>query len=127
MGLRFLDFDCSDDGDGLFTFDAMASVAASDWPALQAEVTRVLDWAHRGFAGVRGALDEDGDWDYDLQGGQETLAPLLLDFEASAGHLACRVQPPMPPRYTLSLTLSGTSAFAAALSECFALGQPGGQ
>ena len=43
--LRFLQFDCSEDSAGLASFEAMASVGAAQWPALQAEVAAVLDWA----------------------------------------------------------------------------------
>ncbi len=120
--LRFLHFDCSEDSAGLASFEAMASVGAAQWPALQAEVAAVLDWAHQGFAGVRGPLEEDGDWDYDLHASLETVAALELDYDPAARRLACRAANDGLPRYTLTLTLGGTPGFAQALRERFDLG-----
>ncbi len=120
--LRFLQFDCSEDSAGLASFEAMASVGAAQWLALQAEVAAVLDWAHHGFAGVRGPLEEDGDWDYDLHASLETVAALELDYDPAARRLACHATSDGLPRYTLTLTLGGTPGFALALRERFALG-----
>lgn len=120
--LRFLQFDCSEDSAGLASFEAMASVGAAQWPALQAEVATVLDWAHHGFAGVRGPLDDDGDWDYDLHASLETAATLELDYDPAARRLASRALADGVPRYTLTLTLGGTPGFAEALCERFDLG-----
>ncbi len=122
QNLRFLHFDCSEDSSGLASFEAMASVGAAQWPALQAEVAAVLDWAHHGFAGVRGPLEDDGDWDYDLHASLETVATLELDYDPDARRLASRALPDGVPRYTLTLTLSGTPGFAEALRERFDLG-----
>lgn len=120
--LRFLHFDCSEDSAGLASFEAMASVGAAQWPALQAEVAAVLDWAHQGFAGVRGPLDDDGDWDYDLHASLETVAALELDYDPAARRLAGGPAGEGLPRYTLTLTLGGTPGFAQALRERFDLG-----
>ena len=46
MTLNYLDFDYSEDADGTGTFDAMASVLPAQLPALHAEITQVLAWAH---------------------------------------------------------------------------------
>lgn len=120
--LRFLHFDCSEDSAGLASFEAMASLGAAQWPALQAEVAAVLDWAHQGFAGVRGPLEEDGDWDYDLHASLETVAALELDYDPAARRLAGGPVGEGLPRYTLTLTLGGTPGFAQALRERFDLG-----
>lgn len=120
--LRFLHFDCSEDSAGLASFEAMASVGAAQWPALQAEVAALLDWAHQGFAGVRGPLEEDGDWDYDLHASLETVVALELDYDPAARRLAGGPVGEGLPRYTLTLTLGGTPGFAQALRERFDLG-----
>ncbi|MDD2730280.1 hypothetical protein [Malikia sp.] len=120
--LRYLQFDRSEDSAGLASFEAMASVGAAQWPALQAEVAAVLDWAHHAFAGVRGPLDDDGDWDYDLHASLETVATLALDYDPAARRLAGRALADGVPRYTLTLTLGGTPGFADALRERFDLG-----
>jgi len=122
QNLKYLDFDCSDDSSGLVSFEAMASVGAAQWPALQAEVAAVLGWAHDGYAGVRGALEEDGDWDYDLHATQETVCTLELDFDAERRRLNEHTRDDGMARYTLTLTLGGTEGFAAALRERFGLG-----
>ncbi len=121
QALRFLNFDCSDDSSGLVSFEAMASVGAAQWPALQAAVKQVLDWAHHGFAGVRGPLEDDGDWDCDLHASLESVATLELDYDPEARCLASRALADAVPRYTLTLTLSGTPGFAEALRERFGL------
>ena len=82
MQLHYLDFDFSDEDSGRGSFDAMASVAASRLPPLLAEVAAVLGWAGRAF-GPAGALDDDGEWDYDLRATAEPDTPL-------ASHLRCR-------------------------------------
>jgi hypothetical protein len=120
--LRFLQFDCSDDNRGLVSFEAMASVGAAQWPALQAELKLVLDWAHHGYAGVRGPLEDDGDWDYDLHASLETIATLELDYDPDSRRLASHLLADGVPRHTLTLTLSGTPGFAQALRERFDLG-----
>ena len=122
MTLNYLDFDLSEDAQGHGSFDAMASAAPAQLPALQAEVLRVLDWAHRDFGGVRGPLDEGGDWDCELQGVQETATTLDLQYDAQAGRLLLQPGATGAPRVTLSLTLSGTPAFCAAFREKFGLG-----
>ncbi|MBL0419975.1 hypothetical protein JI739_06410 [Ramlibacter sp. AW1] len=120
MRLDFLEFDYSEDAEGNGSFDAMASAMPAQWPALQAEVASVLAWAEREFAHARGSLDEGGQWDVELQGVSEVATPLELQWESSG----LRVEPGQPaaPRVTLSLTVSGTPAFCAALRAAFELG-----
>ena len=103
-------------------FELHYCARASERAALQAEVAAVLDWAHHGFAGVRGPLEDDGDWDYDLHASLETVAALELDYDPAARRLACQATSDGLPRYTLTLTLGGTAGFALALRERFDLG-----
>ncbi len=67
MSLQYLIFDASDDGEGTGTWEAMASVRASDLAAVLAEVTSVISAAQADAPGPRGALDEGGAWDADQQ------------------------------------------------------------
>ncbi len=67
MTLHYLIFDASDDGEGTGSWEAMASVRATDLPAVLAEVQAVLAAAERQAPGPRGPLDEGGVWDADLQ------------------------------------------------------------
>lgn len=122
MTLSYLDFDYSEDDQGISTWDAMACVPAQRLAALLAEITLVLNWAQQQFGGQRGPLDEDGLWDYDLQSQSEDHAPALhLHYDEEAGQLALG-QPPEPhARYTLTLTLSGSPPFAQALRARFGL------
>lgn len=122
MTLTFLDFDYSDDDDGHGSFDAMAAVSPAQWPLVQAEVQRVLAWAHREFPGARGDLDEGGQWDWELQGVRETPTTLHLYYDDAASQLRVDDGEPGQPRITVSLTLTGTPAFCAALREAFAIG-----
>ncbi|MEZ5644890.1 MAG: hypothetical protein R3E94_16350 [Burkholderiaceae bacterium] len=64
--MQYLIFDASDDGQGNGTWDAMASVRASDVPRVMAEVQALLAWAKQHSPGPRGPLDEGGLWDADL-------------------------------------------------------------
>lgn len=119
--LDYLDFDYSEDADGHGSFDAMASAAPAQLPALQAEVLRVLQWAERAFPQARGPLDEGGEWDYELQAVEEVATTLLARVDAAAGRLELQRQASGAPRVTLSLTLGGTPAFCAALRGAFGL------
>ncbi|MDO8904064.1 hypothetical protein [Hydrogenophaga sp.] len=67
MTLRYLIFDASDDGEGTGTWDAMASVQATQLPEVMAEVKAVLAWAEVHSPGPRGPLDDGGVWDADQQ------------------------------------------------------------
>lgn len=104
MTLRYLDFDFSEDEDGNGCFDALADTPAERHVAVMAEVKLVLDWAQAAFAGQQGALDDGGAWDHNLQ---------VLSGEANAALAAGRC--------SVSLSLSGTPAFCAALRQRFHL------
>ena len=121
MKLHYLEFDFSEDAQGHGSFDAMASVVPAQLPALQAEVLRVLAWAHRDFPGERGGLDDGGDWDYELQGIQETATTLDVAYDPAAASLIIVPGATGVPRTTLSLTLTGTPQFCAAFRAEFEL------
>lgn len=126
MPLDYLDFDFSDDGQGQGSFDAMAAVTPAQWPALRAEVQRVLAWAHDSFGPPQGEVRGDGDgdgaeWDYDLQGVREVPYPLSMDYDSRLGLLQLREGPPGEARLTLSLTLTGSPGFCDALRAAFDL------
>lgn len=120
MTLDWLDFDYSEDEHGHGSFDAMASAAPAQLPALQAEIERVLAWAHGAFPDAQGPLDEGGEWDVDLQGVQETPTP--LDVRDDGGRLVLRPRAAGAPRTTLTVTLTGTPAFCEAFRQAFGIG-----
>lgn len=121
MELHYLDFDFSgDDGQGQGSFEAMASAAPHQWPALEAEVRRMLDWAHAAF-GPAAAIEDGGEWDYALHGVREVATPLRVRYRPGADGLALEPGTTDPPRVTLTLTLTGTPAFCAALRDAFGL------
>ncbi len=121
MRLSYLDFDYSEDADGIGTLEAVASTWPAQVPAVQAEIVQLLGWAHAAFAGQRGPVGEGGDWDYDLQGMQEFTAPVALHYDEVTGQLAAQVAPPGLPRHTVTVSISGTAAFCAAFRQQFAL------
>ena len=120
MELRFLDFDYSEDDAGRGVFDAMAAVRADQLDALHAEVSAVLAWAHGEF-GEAGPLDEEGEWDFDLSGAVETSVPQHLSFDSATAKLHVSAGPAGVARHVLSLSLSGSPTFCAALREQFQL------
>ena len=127
--LRYLDFDYSEDSDGNGAWDAMASVPAAQWSALRAEAAQVLAWAHREFGDQRGALEDGAEWDWELQAVAEVVTPQPLHFDPDTGTLQARDRSSgsgssdcsSTQRYTLSLSLSSTPAFSAALRAQFGL------
>ena len=121
MPLQYLNFDYSEDDDGNGTWDAMASVTPAHLPALRAELESVLCWAHRAFAGQRAPLDEGGDWDFDLQTLHEGAAPDQWHFDEALGQITVTPGDSAQTRHTVTLSLSGTGAFSAALRERFGL------
>ena len=114
--LRYLDFESSEDEDGNGAFDAMAAAEPAQLPDLKAEVVRVLAWAHDAF-GAPAPLDEGGEWDCELQGVQEVATALDVCWEDRA--LALQPRDTGAPRVTLSVTVSGTAAFASAFRAEF--------
>jgi hypothetical protein len=117
--LQYLVFDQSEDEHGHGTFDAMAAVAPAQLPALTSELQTVLDWAHSTF-GPPAPLDEGAEWDCELQGVQETATPLEVRYRPGEG-MALQPGRLGEPRVTLSITLTGTPAFCAALRDAFDL------
>lgn len=118
--LSYLLFDATDEDSGACSFDAMACVLPDRFPALLAEVQTVLIWATRAF-GPPAATADDGDtaeWMFDLQATDQAGAPLAITWDPEQTH----VQPPqvIDGRITLTLTVSGSPAFAAAFREAFA-------
>lgn len=113
VDLRFLDFDYSEDTEGVGTFDALASVAAAQWSALQTEVVQLLGWAQRHW-GEAQPLAEGGVWDVALEATQESVQPLTCHFIPGRPELALQPDGAPQARYSLSLTLCGNEAFCAA-------------
>lgn len=117
MQLDYLDFDFSDEESGRGAFDAMASVLPARLPALLAEMKAVLHWATDTF-GPPGATDDEGEWNYELAGLLEPATPLEVVYDRSRDELL--VTPAAgDARTTLTLTLSGSPGFCAALRERF--------
>ena len=121
MPLQYLDFDYSEDDEGKGTWDAMASVTPAHLPALRAELETVLCWALRAFAGQRAPLDEGGEWDFDLQTLHEGAAPDQWHCDEVSGQITVTPGASGQTRHTVTLSLSGTAAFGAALRERFGL------
>jgi hypothetical protein len=118
MQLDYLDFDFSGEAEGGGSFDAMAAVTPAQWPALQAEVLQVLDWAYRQF-GAPAALEDGGDWDYALDGVREVATPLAVRYTRGAPDLDLQPGEPGAPRLVLTLTLAGSEPFCEAFRQAF--------
>jgi hypothetical protein len=121
MSLNYLEFDYSEDADGVGTFDALAATAPAHNATVLAEVATVLAWAHHAFEAQRAPLDEGGEWDYDLQGWREFSAVDVLDFDDHSGKLSVQAQAAGAARHSVSLSVTGTPGFCAAFSERFQL------
>ncbi|MDO9278373.1 MAG: hypothetical protein Q7U05_07405 [Polaromonas sp.] len=119
MRLNYLEFDYSEDADGVGTFDALAATAPAHNAAVLAEVASVLAWAHNAFEAQRAPLDEDGEWDYDLQAWREFSAVDVLHFDDHSGELSVQPQAAGTARHTVSLSVTGTPGFCAAFRERF--------
>lgn len=119
MTLHFLDFDYSEDEEGTGTWDAVASVPTDRLPELLAEVTALLDWAHAEFGALRGPVEMGGLWDYDLQCERDGLPLLALGFDIHERQVHPRPQSQPQAWVTLTLSLSGGPAFAAAFVDRF--------
>ncbi len=120
MDLQLLDFDCSEDPEGVVCWDALAQPQPRHNGALLQEVAQLLAWAHAFDAQGPGPLEEGAHWDFDLQA---TLCPEGSDPQT--GHLIIDLQTgqitlpaaDLAHPLTLSLSLSGTSGFAQAFRE----------
>ncbi len=121
MTLNYLEFDYSEDIEGVGVFDTMATIGPQQVGAVHAEIEQVLAWAHDAFRGRRGAVGDGGEWDYDLQGMQEVTVPETLEFDEDTRHLHVRAGPPGAPRHTITVAIRGTPDFCAAFREQFEL------
>jgi hypothetical protein len=121
MPLNYLDFDYSEDVQGIGTFDAMASTSVQHVGSVREEIAQVLDWAHAAFPGLRAPLDEGGEWDYNLEGQQEWTAPEDIDYDEVTRQFTSQLSPPGEPRYTVSLSISGSQQFCEAFRQRFGL------
>jgi hypothetical protein len=92
MPLKFLEFDLSEDTEGLRSWSALACPAAMHTPALHREVQALIDDLSRQL-GAPGPVDEGHTWD------------MALDTETGDG------------RTTVSLHLTGGDALAERLSH----------
>jgi hypothetical protein len=109
MTLDYLNFDFSDDDAGGGSFDAMAAV--------------VLAWACAAF-GPATAVDDGGEWDFELQGSDESGIALPVTWDMRDGQ--ARLEPSASGAddqsfITLTLTLGGSPAFCEAFAERFKL------
>ena len=120
MVFSFLDFEYSEDTDGAGTFDAMASTFPAQVAAVQAEIVQVLGWAYATFPGLRGPLDEAGEWDFNLQGVQEFSVQETIHYNHKTHQLTVTTSPAAVPRHTVTLSITGTSTFCAAFRQRFA-------
>lgn len=121
MGLNYLDFDYSEDEQGLGSFDAMASTSAAQVAAVRTEIARVLDWAHAAFPEQRAPLDEGGEWDYNLEGQQEWTAVEAMAYDEATGQFSSQLGPAGAPLHTVTLSLSGSAQFCEAFRMRFGL------
>ena len=121
LALDYLDFEHSEDGHGLVTLDALASVWPAQLAPLRAELQRLLAWAHA--QGRCAALDEGGDWDYTLQWLDAGVPDAQIGFDAESGQLWLQPEPCLDngERCTLALTLCLTPAMAQTRGQAFAL------
>lgn len=124
MNLQLLDFDCSEDADGVTCWDALAHPHTRHTPALLHEAAQVLTWAHqwacRFHAAGPGPIEDGAEWDFDLQitmhsPGHST--PASACFDAAMGALRLSPEPQTGQTLALSLSISGTPGFAQAFRQ----------
>lgn len=115
--LNYLDFETSDDGEGITTFDAMAYATAERWPALRAEVEQVLEWCSVQF-GQPGSLEHSHPWDLDLQLQSKSGHALAVHWDAQQRRLVAP-DAALCEAVQLSLTISGNESFALSLESRF--------
>lgn len=120
MDLQLLDFDCSEDTEGVVCWDALAQPLPRHNGALLDEVAQVLDWAHGFDAQGPGPLEDGAQWDFDLQAtlrpeGPDPQAARLM-FDLQTGQITLTAADLTHP-LALSLSLSGTPGFAQAFRE----------
>jgi hypothetical protein len=117
MQLHYLVFDFTDEDSGYGSFDAMASVQPGRLPPLLAEIAAVLRWARSGF-GAAGALQDEGEWDFQLQGLEEPDTPLDVKYDEGRGEVLL-APADGAELVTLTFTLGGSPAFCEAFREAF--------
>jgi hypothetical protein len=137
MNVQLLDFDCSEDAEGVVCWDALAQPLPRYNTALLQEVARVLAWAHAFDLPGPGPLEDGACWDFDLQvrllhdGLPVQSAEILWEAlpvkrheplsEEPKPHLRLDPAPGPQQRIELSLSLSGTPGFAEAFRAQFEL------
>jgi hypothetical protein len=125
MNLQLLDFDCTEDAEGVVCWDALAQPAHSYSQALLQEVAQVLQWAHGFDEQGPGPLENGAQWDFDLQvtllGDDRKPLVAMPRFVPSTGQLSLRPEPLAQQSLSLSLTLSGTPAFVQAFRDQYGL------
>lgn len=135
MKLQLLDFDISEDADGVVCWDALAQPLPKHNNALLEEVAQVLAWAHAFDAQGPRPLEDGGHWDFDLQvslvrnGTPNQLVQVL--YQPPDTHQAGQVSkafnlslipgPGPDERIELGLSLSGTPGFCEAFQAKFGL------
>ena len=119
QSLSYLLFDATDEESGACAFDAMASVMPEHVLAVLAEVQAVLAWATHQFGAPcnDGEEGDAGDWVFDLQATDAAGAPLAITWDMQ--HARVLLPPTVTGRLTLTLTVSGHSAFADAFHHAF--------
>jgi hypothetical protein len=117
MNLRLLDFDCSEDADGVVCWDALAQPQTHHNSELLQEVSQVLAWAFCYDTQGPGQLEEGANWDFDLQATLHPSCqpPITADITFSpVTHVITLTPLALNQRIELSLSLSGTPGFAQA-------------
>jgi hypothetical protein len=124
MDLQLLDFDCSEDTEGVVCWDALAQPQPRHNSALLHEVAQVLTWAHGYDAQGPGSLEDGANWDFDLQAtrhpGSQAAQDVRLVFDAQKGQIqwdTAELSQLLTHPMALSLSLSGTPGFAQAFRE----------
>lgn len=120
MDLQLLDFDWSEDTEGVVCWDALAQPQPRHNSAVLREVAQVLAWAQGFDAQGPGPLEDGANWDFDLQAtlhpeGQAPHHARLL-WNVQTGQIDMDAADLTHP-LALSLSLSGTPGFAQAFRE----------
>lgn len=113
MDLQFLEFDCSEDSEGVVCWDGLAQPAARHRAAMVQEVTQLLAWAHAFSPQTPGPLEDGAEWDFDLHLHAPTSA-IQAHWQAKDNILVFSPVPAENDEIRLSLSISGTAAFAEA-------------
>lgn len=120
MVLQCLDFDCSEDSEGVVCWDALAQPQPQHNRALLQEVSQVLAWAHGFDARGPGPLEDGAHWDFDLQATLHRSGDVPQDaglvFDPGLGQITLHADG-LTHTLALSLSLSGTPGFAQAFRE----------